>query len=140
MGMGKSHPVSVRLDKDTLEQVRELSQRTDRTVGQILSTLVNEGVRMRRCPGIVFADGPTGRRATVAGSGIDVWEVIRVLKTCKDRRRLARALPQLSPRQLDAALAYYTCYPDEIDRRIEQNAVPLPTLQRRSPFIKKVRV
>lgn len=138
--MGKSHPVSVRLDKDTLEQVRELSHRTDRTVGQILSTLVREGVRMRRCPGIVITDGPTGRRATIAGSGIDVWEVIQVSRTCKDRRRLAQAFPQLSPRQLDAALAYYACYPDEIDRRIEQNAVSLPALQRRSPFIKKVRV
>jgi uncharacterized protein (DUF433 family) len=31
---------------------------------------------MRTVPGILFADGPTGRRAVVAGTRLDVWEVI----------------------------------------------------------------
>lgn len=138
--MAKSHPVSVRIDADALAHVREISRRSDRSIGQVLSTLVQEGVRMRRCPGITFTDGPTGRRATVAGSGVDVWEVIRVSKTCRSRRQLLQAFPRLSPRQIDAALTYYACFPDEIDRRIEENEVSFETLERRSPFIKKVAV
>ncbi len=35
-------------------------------------------------PGIVFRDGPTGRRAALAG-GPDVWEVIATLKGGKAR-------------------------------------------------------
>ena len=36
-----------------------------------------EAVKMRRCPGVTFADGPTGRRAKIAGTGIDIWELNR---------------------------------------------------------------
>ena len=35
-----------------------------------------EAEKMRRVPGIVFADGPTGRRARITGTGIDVFELI----------------------------------------------------------------
>ena len=38
---------------------------------------VEEGLRMDAHPGIVFRDGPAGRRAGLA-SGPDVWEVIMV--------------------------------------------------------------
>ena len=138
--MAKSHPVSVRLTHDALEHAREIARRTDRSVGQVIGTLVEEGVKMRRCPGIIFSDGPTGRRATLAGTGVDVWEVIRVWKVSKDRRQLARGFPRVSPGQIEGALTYYACFPEEIDRRIAENDVPFAALQRRSPFIKKVRV
>ena len=38
--------------------------------------LLDEALRMRRALGIVFADSPAGRRAVVARSGLDVWEVV----------------------------------------------------------------
>ena len=41
-----------------------------------VTKLHSEAVKMRRAPGIVFADGPSGRRAVVAGSGLDVWEIM----------------------------------------------------------------
>jgi hypothetical protein len=44
-----------------------------------VARLVDEGVRMEEHLGIVFRDGPTGRRAGLAG-GPDVWEVIVVLR------------------------------------------------------------
>jgi len=137
--MAKSYPVSVRLNADALEHARRISRQSERSVGQVLSTLVEEGVRMRRCPGILFADGPTGRRAIVGGSGVDVWEVVRTAKTCTNRRQIARAFPRLSAGQIDAALTYYDCYPDEIEHRIEENEGSFAMLQRRSPFVKKVR-
>ena len=62
--MAKSYPVSVRLNADALEHARQISRQSERSLGQVLSTLVDEGVRMRRCPGILLTDGPTGRRAT----------------------------------------------------------------------------
>ena len=138
--MAKGRSVSVRVDQETLKQVREMARCTDRSIGQVLSSLVDEGMRMRRCPGIIFTDGPTGRRATVAGSGIDVWEVIQVSRACKSRRQLARVLPQLSKPQLDAALTCSVCFPDEIDRHIKENEVCLTLLQRRSGFIARVAV
>ncbi|SRR5579871_4042399 len=82
-----------------------------------------EAERMRRVPGIYFMDGATGRRACVAGTGIDVWEIVNGYKIMgEDRARLDDAYDWLSKEQLDAALQYYALYPEEIDARIEMAA------------------
>lgn len=82
--------------------------------------LLDEGVRMRRVPGIVFMDGPIGRRAAVAGTGLDVWEVIGTwLEVGRDEARLRDAYDWLGEAQLQAALQYYELYPAEIDARLE---------------------
>jgi uncharacterized protein (DUF433 family) len=58
----------------------------------------------------------------VAGTGIEVWEVIAAYKTMKENfKRLQKAYHWLSAEQLKAALGYYTVYPKEIDRLIQQN-------------------
>lgn len=131
--------MSVRIDPDALEQAREIARRTDRSITQVISTFVDEGVKMRRRPGIILTDGPAGRWATVAGSVIDVWEIIRVSKAGASRRQIARTFPRLTPGQIDAAFTYFASFPEEIDHRIQENDVPFSVIQRRSPFIKKVR-
>ena len=96
---------------------------------------------MRRCPGILFADGPTGRRARIAGTGLDVWEVIATYKSLgKNLKRLRTAYPQLDEIKLRAALSYYACYPAEIDGRIAENEAWTPqTLKARYPFTNNAR-
>lgn len=76
---------------------------------------------MAEHPGIVFADGPAGRRATLA-VGPDVWELVQFLREIDDRGEdavLAAAevfvLPDTAVR---AGLRYYAAYPSEIDRWI----------------------
>lgn len=77
---------------------------------------------MRRCPGVTFGGGPTGRRARILGTGLDVWELIATYKSLgRNLTRLRKAYPWLSDAQLRAALGYYAAYPDEIDRRIALN-------------------
>ena len=57
----------------------------------MITALLTEALKMRRVPGIVMVDGPTGRRAVVAGSGLDVWEIIATWQACgKDERQLAQ--------------------------------------------------
>ncbi len=86
--------------------------------------LVDEGLRMIAHPGIVFRDGPTGRRAGLA-MGPDVWEVISVLQRQEQRGEPAlQALAEatgLSERQVGAAVAYFAAHEHEIHRRIEDN-------------------
>ena len=70
--------------------------------------LLTEAIKMRRCPGIAFADGPAGRRARLAATGLDVWEVIATYRSLDgDPARLRQAYPWLSEAQLRAALGYY---------------------------------
>jgi uncharacterized protein (DUF433 family) len=87
------------------------------------SELFEEATRMRRAPGILFADGPSGRRAVVEGTGLDVWEVISTWRGCKEEdAELQRCYPWLTEPQLRAALSYYRLYPREIDDRLEREA------------------
>lgn len=112
----------IRLPEDLeVEIERERKLRGAKSLTEVATSLLREAVRMRRVPGIVFMDGPTGRRATVAGTGLDVWEVIATYKsTSEDFERLKMAYEWLSEPQLKAALGYYALYPEEIDTRIER--------------------
>ncbi len=69
-------------------------------------------------PGIVFRDGPAGRRPCLAG-GPDVWEVARVLRSSdaegEAALRIAAERTALSVPQVRTALRYYAAYSDEID-------------------------
>jgi uncharacterized protein (DUF433 family) len=84
-----------------------------------LVRLIDEGIRQARCPGITFTDGPSGRRASIAGTGIDVWEVARTLRSCDGDEAAMRALyPQLGHTQVAAALRYARTYRDDVEERI----------------------
>jgi uncharacterized protein (DUF433 family) len=77
---------------------------------------------MKHCPGIVFTEGTAGRRARIAGTGIEVWEVIATYTGVgEDFSRLQKAYHWLTEQQLRAAIGYYKAYKDEIDNLIKQN-------------------
>ena len=83
--------------------------------------ILAEAEKMRKVPGIVFAWGTFERVPRVAGTGIEVFEVISVYKAVDgDWDRLKRVLDFLSEDQLQAALNYYREYPEEIDARLEE--------------------
>jgi uncharacterized protein (DUF433 family) len=78
--------------------------------------MLTEAIKMRQHPGIVFADEPAGRRARIAGTGIDVWEVVREYRANSgDLDTLRQAFHWLQERQLQAALRYAESYPEEIE-------------------------
>lgn len=75
-------------------------------------------------PLITFRDGPSGRRAALV-DGPDVWEVVAGLVggDVPATERIPRAVElfALRPEQVEAALAYYAEFTDEIDQRIAGN-------------------
>jgi len=98
--------------------------------------LPEEAVRMRRAAGVVFVDGPAGRRAVVAGTGLDVWEVISTWReNGQNDAGLRRSYPWLTEPQICSALWYYEIYPKEIEARLDQEAQWTPERVRRElPF------
>jgi uncharacterized protein (DUF433 family) len=89
----------------------------------VAAETLSEPEKMQRVPGIVFADGPCGRRARIAGTGLDVFELIDAFRSCgEDRVRLADAFDHLTASQINAAFNYYTAFPDEIDLRLVNDA------------------
>ncbi len=77
---------------------------------------------MRLCPGIYFANEPSGRTAKIGGTGLGVWEVLSDFSRDNDLEALRQTFSDLSPAQLTAALIYYRRYPEEIQREVEANA------------------
>ena len=126
----------LRLPKEIEEEIEREMRLRGATFSEVATSLLREAVRMRRVPGIVFIDGPTGRRAAIGGTGLDVWEVSSTHKSVGgDRDRLRRSYEWLTERQLEAALGYYALYPEEIDARIEREEYWTPERGRQEfPF------
>lgn len=113
---------SLRMPDEVAKSIEEVAEASNRDFSSVANELLAEAVKMRRCPGILFADGPSGRRARIAGTGLDVWEVIATYGSLdRDGERLRRAYPWLSEPQLRAALGYYATYPGEVERQIARN-------------------
>lgn len=113
---------SLRIPSEIVKAIEDLAEMSDQDFSAVAVELLTEATKMRRCPGIVFADGPSGRRARIAGTGLDVWEIVATYRSLeRDPTRLHEAYPWLSEAQLRAALGYYAAYPEEIDRRITLN-------------------
>ena len=117
-------PTSVRLPGDIRKSLERMAQRDRRrSISDLIVELLDEAIRTRRCPGIYFADEPSGRTAKIAGTGLGVWEVSRDSRELGgDHKALRSAFPSLSEPQLAAALLYAQAYPKDIDREIEENA------------------
>ncbi len=97
------------------------------TRSAVAARYVDEGLRMDEYPGILFREGPSGRRATVVG-GPDVWEVVRAVKaarTAEPDLSDAELLAMLEDntgvprRMLRTALEYWGTYPDEVNALVE---------------------
>lgn len=113
-------PRTIRLPEPLEEELaHEFAHRGVKEWSSGVVELLQEAVRMRRVPGITFVDSITGRRPVLAGTGLEVWEVIATWKVVgRHEAKLRQAYHWLAPAQLRAALTYYRFYPGEIDQRI----------------------
>ncbi len=120
--MGSRH-LSLRLESDTFEHLEAASRRAGQTRSHLAKTLLEEGLRMQAHPGIVFREGPAGRRPGLAG-GPDVWEIIRVIKGAKAEGDgplgHTAELTGLTTEQVRMAVRYFAAYADEIDAWIQR--------------------
>ena len=120
--MARSTARGIRVPEGLQREIeREMEDRDVREWSTMVIELLEEAVRSRRAPGIVFVDGATGRRPIVAGSGLEVWEIVATWhEVARNYDRLRAAYDWLTEPQLRAALSYYELYGDEVDRRLER--------------------
>lgn len=113
---------SIRLPEEAVKEIEALASVTGRDFSGVARDLLIDAVKMRRCPGVTFVDGPTGKRAKIAGTGIDIWEFIATFKGLGENyNKLKEAYHWLSDQQIRSALSYYALYPAEIDEKITRN-------------------
>jgi hypothetical protein len=117
-------PLSIRFDEGVLARLRRRAQATPgATPSGLAQRLVDEGLRMAEHPGVMFKDGPSGRRAALA-FGPDVWEVVKFLREIDERGpdavAAAAEVLSLSEAQVRIAMHYYSAYPEEIEEEVAQ--------------------
>jgi len=132
--MTAARQFSARLDAGVVDRLERRGARSGLNKSRLAERYIDEGVRMDDHPGIVFRDGPTGRRAGLA-AGPDVWEVIGGLRSsgleAEEAIRATAEWSGLSVRQVRDAIGYYSEYPDEIDERIRMNEENADAAERR---------
>lgn len=120
-------PRSIRFDEDVERRLASfVARRPGLSRSAVAARLVDEGLRMAEHPGIVFRDGPAGRRASLI-AGPDVWEVVRAVRgTRTNEPRLDEAgvlalvteVSGLDPATVRTAVDYWAVYPGEVEALI----------------------
>lgn len=128
---------SLRIPFETVKEIEKIVHESGRNFSSITKDLLAEAIKMRRCPGIVFTEGVIGRKARVAGTGQDVWEIIATYRSVNnDIERLKKAYHWLTEQQLRSAIGYYNTYRNEIERQIERNkSWTNETISKHYPFL-----
>jgi hypothetical protein len=117
-------PLSIRFEREVLARLRRRAASVaGATPSGLVQRLVDEGLRMADHPGIVFRDGPAGRRPALV-VGPDVWELIVFLGEIDERG--AGAVPAaaetfaIPESAVSTGIGYYTAYTEEVDTWIAQ--------------------
>ncbi len=119
----KGRPFTVRLRPEVERRLEEEAERARRPKTVVLEALADEGLKMRRFPGIGFMGPEHDRRAYLTGTGLEIWEVMELYRDYgEEKRALMLEAHLLADRQLEVALAYYRDNAEEIDRHLRENA------------------
>jgi uncharacterized protein (DUF433 family) len=102
-------------------RLTEYARRSGLAERTLAQRYLEEGLRHDAHPLIEFLDGPSGRRASMVGRGLDVWEVIATIRDNDGSFVEAAEYLQVPTGLIEAAAAYYGEYREEIDAEIEDN-------------------
>ncbi len=116
--------VSYRLDPRLKLQLAKRAQADGVSETSLVTRLLDEGLKTSAHPGIVYRDGPAGRRAAVAG-GPDVWEIVVALRHSGEGgdARVGAAAEQLdlAERLVRCAVSFAAANPAEVETMIDRN-------------------
>ena len=115
--------VTLQLEPGTRQRLAEWARRGGVAAWTLAQRYLEEGLRHDEHPLVHFVDGPSGRRASLVGRGLDVWEVIATVRDNAGSVAETADHLQIPAGLVDAAIAYYGEYRAEIDAEIELNEV-----------------
>ncbi len=122
--MAAIRATSYRLRSEIKQRLQQQAAAEGISERSLLERLVAEGLDTLHHPGIVYRDGPTGRRAALA-MGPDVWEIVSALRHTKgaQERRVATLAEQfaLHPRHIRTAIDFAATHREEIEAQVAAN-------------------
>jgi uncharacterized protein (DUF433 family) len=117
-------PVSFRLDGKVLRHLERRARDIGTNRTALAERYLREGVRMDEHPLIVFRDGVAGRRPALAGTRLDVWQVVETVRASAGVEEAAEYL-DVPVAKVRAAMRYYSAFKTEVDqwaRRMRERA------------------
>src|SRR5437016_3573955 len=75
-----ARPTSFRLPEELLDRLYTEATAAGVSATALVTALLDEGLKIRRFPGVIYRSGPAGRRAALA-DGPDIWEIIRAVRS-----------------------------------------------------------
>lgn len=119
--MGTRQHRSFRFDPDTLARLEQRARTTRLTQTALVERYVDEGLRRDDHPEIIFVDEAAGRRPRLAGTGLDVWEIVVAVQDNSGSVSETAAYLDMPEWRIVAAMHYYADYRYEIDAWIAEN-------------------
>src|SRR3990172_4255355 len=130
----RTQPFSVRLGSAADTLVADEVRRSGRPRSAVVEELAEEAAKTRLFPGIAFRGSP--RRAWGIGSGLDVWEIIELLRSYRaDLSTLRESHPLVTERHVRLARSYAERFPEEVEWHLGENRRPLEELRQLYPFL-----
>ena len=80
MARPETRHLSLRVDAPTVDDLDRLAVQTGLSRNALAARYLAEGIRRHEFPEITFRDGALGRRAALAGSRLDVWQVVETVR------------------------------------------------------------
>lgn len=112
---------SFRLPAWTLDRLDAHARAAGTTRTALAEQFLEEGLRLVEHPGIRFVDGPSGRRPGISGTGLDVWEVVSIIRAHGGNLEQTADDLGIPVARVRVAARYYAAFQAEIDEWIAGN-------------------
>lgn len=120
-GQETKQAVSFRFQRGTVARLRDRAKSAGSRQTDLVERYVEEGLRRDEHPLIYFREGAAGRRPALLGSRLDVADVITTVRQNDNSVEAAAEYLEIPIEQIEAALAYYADYKEEVDEAIERS-------------------
>lgn len=106
---------SFRLETGLLEGLQRQARQSGESLTALAERYLDEGLRHEEHPLIVFRTGATGRRAALAGTRLDVAQVIDTVKHSGNSTHEAAEYLSIPEPWVRACVRYYTDFREEVE-------------------------
>lgn len=111
---GKAH-FTMRMKASVYEGLGSRAEQAGKSKAALAERYIDEGLKHDEHPEIVFRDGPLGRRTMLAGTRLEVWQVVETLRGSGNSLGETADYLDLPVAKVQACVRYYAAYEDEVD-------------------------
>jgi uncharacterized protein (DUF433 family) len=111
-----ARPRSFRLSDSLLASLQERARERGESANAVAERYLEEGLRRDDHPLITFREGAAGRRAALAGTRLDVAQVIDTLRNSENSVDATAEYLEIPEQYVRAAVRYYADFRAEVDQ------------------------